>query len=122
MRAVASDLPQFVRDLLASPPSRGQGLNNWFFRVALALHRYRESAEIIKLLDLATFGEPVKRGEIERAVERSKAMASRPCQPLENALQASVWPKMNQEQREAVIASGLGLVDLWEMSPIRFDN
>ena len=27
MRAVASDLPQFVRDLLASPPQRGGGLN-----------------------------------------------------------------------------------------------
>ena len=38
MRAVASDLPQFVRDLLASPPKRGEGLNLWLFRTARVLH------------------------------------------------------------------------------------
>jgi hypothetical protein len=32
------------------------------------------------------------------------------------------WPGINAEQREAVIASGFGLVDLWEVSPIRFDD
>ena len=29
---------------------------------------------------------------------------------------------MNQEQREAIIAEGIGVVDLWEASPIRFDD
>jgi hypothetical protein len=29
---------------------------------------------------------------------------------------------VNAEQREAVIASGAGLVDLWEISPVRFDD
>jgi hypothetical protein len=29
---------------------------------------------------------------------------------------------VNAEQREAVIASGAGLVDLWEISPVRFEN
>ena len=63
-------LPQFVRDLLASPPRRGQGLNLWFYRVARVLHPYRDSAEIIELLKAATAGEPVKHGEIERAVTK----------------------------------------------------
>jgi hypothetical protein len=32
------------------------------------------------------------------------------------------WPSPNTEQLEAVAASGLGVVDLWEQSPIRWDD
>ena len=115
-------LPQFVRDLLASPPRRGQGLNLWFYRVARVLHPFRDSAEIIELLRAATAGEHVKHGEIERAVERSKATAWKPGPTPQGATQASAWPKVNAEQREAVIASGAGLVVLWEISPLRFED
>ena len=75
------DLPQFVRDLLAAPPRRGEGLNLWLYKVARVLHPYRPAADIGQLLAAATAGEPVKRGEIERAVERSAATAWRPGQP-----------------------------------------
>jgi hypothetical protein len=114
-------LPQFVRDLLASPPRRSEGLNLWLYRVARVLHPFRDSAEIIELLRAATDGEPIKHGEIERAVERSKARAWKPGQ-AGKPVQASAWPKVNAEQREAVITSGSGLVDLWETSPVRFEN
>ena len=117
-----TDLPLFVRDLLGSPPRRGEGLNRWFYRVARVLHPFRESAEIIELLHAATAGEGVKRGEIERAVQRSKATAWKPGQPPHHVKQVFVWPKVNAEQREAVITSGLGLVDLWEISPVRFED
>src|SRR6516165_2772387 len=115
-------LPRFVRDLLASPPRRGHGLNLWFYRIARVLHPFRDSAEIIELLQAATAGEPVKQGEIERAVDRSKATAWKPGLRPQGATQASAWPKVNAEQREAVIASGFGLVDLWEISPVRFED
>jgi hypothetical protein len=118
----APSLPQFVRDLLASPPSRGQGLNLWFYRVARVLHPYRNSAEIIELLEAATAGEPVKHGEIERAVKQSAATAWEPGQTPQGGTQTAAWPKLNLEQREAVIASGFGLVDLWEISPVRFED
>src|SRR5215470_1901187 len=117
----APALPQFVRDLLASPPRRGEGLNLWLYRVARVLHPYRDSAEIIELLRAAIAGEPVKHGEIERAVERSKATAWRPGQ-LPLTRQVPTWPKVNIEQREAVKASRAGLVDLWEISPVRFED
>jgi hypothetical protein len=117
-----STLPQFVRDLLASPPRRGGGLNNSFYRVARVLHPYRDSAEIIGLLKAVTAGERIKHGEIERAVERSRATAWKPRQALQTVAQASTWPKVNAEQREAVLASGAGLVDLWEISPVRFED
>ena len=115
-------LPQFVRDLLASPPRRGEGLNLWFYRVARVLHPYRDSAEIIKLLEATTAGETVKHGEIERAVERSKATAWKLGQSRQSVTQGAAWPKLNAEQREAVITSGAGLVDLWEISPVGFSD
>src|SRR5437016_3826883 len=118
----APTLPQFVRDLLASPPRRGEGLNLWFYKVARVLHPYRDPTEIIELLRAATAGEPVKQGEIERAVERSNATAWKPGQTPQNLKQGSSWPKVNAEQREAVTASGAGLVDLWEISPLRFQD
>jgi hypothetical protein len=118
----APTLPQFVRDLLASPPKRGNGLNLWLYRVACVLHPYRDSTEIIDLLQAATAGERVKHGEIERAVERSRTKAWKPGQAPQSALQTSTWPKLNAEQRDAVIVSGCGLVDLWEISPVRFED
>jgi hypothetical protein len=116
----ARTLPQFVRDLLTSPPRRGQGLNLWFYRVARVLHPYRDSAEIIELVKAATTGEPVKDGEIERAVARSATTAWKPGYGPQSVAGVSAWPKINAEQREAVIAAGAGLVELWEISPVRF--
>jgi hypothetical protein len=121
MSVVASDLPQFVRDLLASPPKRGEGLNLWLFKTARVLHPYRSPAEIVQLLGAVTAGEPIKHGEIERAVERSAAVAWQPGQRVA-LTRAAAWPHVNAEQREAVIATGLGLVDLWEASPVRFED
>ena len=119
---VGAVLPQFVRDLLSSPPTRGGGLNNWFYRVARVLHPYRPTSEIVRLLQAATAGERVGHGEIEHAVERSRATAWHPGQPHDVAI-ASPWPKVNEERRAAVIASvGYGLVDLWETSPVRLER
>ena len=120
MTRCTAKLPQFVRDLLSSPPRRGQGLNFWFYRVARVLHPFRDAAEIIELLGAATAGESVKHGEIERAVERSKATAWKPSQASQK--RGPAWPSVNREQREAVVASGTGLADLWEISPVRFED
>ncbi len=122
MSAEIKQLPLFVRDLLASPPRRGEGLNLWFYRVARVLHPFRELAEIIELLQAATAGEPVKPGEIERAVERSKATAWQPGQPCGAGSPTPAWPPINVEQYQAIIRDGGGLVDLWEVSPVRFED
>lgn len=116
----AKELPQFVRDLMASMPRRGQGLNNWLFKVARVLHPYRERGEIVALLEAATAGESIKAGEIERAVDNSAPVAWQPGQSP--APRQPAWPKVNQEQREAVVASTGGLADLWEHSPIRYED
>ena len=117
---MTATLPQFVRDLLASPPHRGGGLNLWFFKVARVLWPYRDFNEIVNLLRAAAAGEPIKAGEIERAVERSKATAWKPGQP--SSVVRPAWPPVNREQREAIIRDGGGLVDLWENSPVRIED
>lgn len=116
------ELPRFVRDLLASPPARGDGLNLWFYRVARVLHPFRTPDEIEALLGAATAGQPIQRGEIERAVERSKAAAWQPGLRTATPRSASAWPAINREQREAICSAGAGLVDLWEASPVRFED
>jgi len=113
-------LPQFVRDLLAAVPKRGEGLNLWLFRVARVLHPFRDQGEIVTLLEAATAGEPVRRGEIERAVARSKACAWVPGQ--RSSYVAPAWPKVDQDRRQAVITSGGSLADLSEASPFRLTS
>lgn len=78
MKALQGALPALVRDILSTPPRRGEGLNVWFYRAARALHPFRTEAEIVRLLAAATAGPPVKRDEIERAVANSAATAQHP--------------------------------------------
>ena len=115
------ELPRFVLDLLAAPPQRGEGLNNWFYRVARVMHPYRTREEIINTLMAAAADQPIQRGEIERAVDRSAATAWQPGQPVSAPLPRP-WPALNCEQRETIISRGLGLADLWNLSPERFDD
>lgn len=123
MSPTGTDLPLFVRDMLASPPRRGEGLNNWLYRVARVLHPFRSSKDIEQLLEAATAGQPVNPGEIERAVERSKETAWQPGQcVVAPQPRPTPWPFINTEAREAIIKAGAGLADLWEASPIRIDD
>lgn len=115
------NLPQFVCDLLASPPARGGGLNIWLFKVARVMHPYREYDEIITTLSAATAGLAVKPGEIERAVKNSREAAWSPEGSMP-ATKPKAWPAVNLEQREAIIARGGGLYDLWDASPVKWEN
>jgi len=127
------DLPRFVRDLLASAPPAGQGVNLWLYRTACVLHPFRERHEIRDLLRAGTAGcgRDVSETEITRAVERSAAHAWQPgsgnrVRPAHHAatLQARyAWPSLNEEcRRQLVDTTGDGLVDLWEHSPVRWED
>ncbi len=117
---MTKELPRFVRDLLASPPERGAGLNNWLFRVARVLHPYRNESEIVALLSAATAGHPLKVGEIERAVRNSRSAAWSPDQPAP-AKPRATWPTVDSARREAAASEG-NLADLWEASPVRLED
>ena len=120
----ASELPLFVRDMLASLPRAGEGVNLYLYRLARVLHPYRSESDIIDTLRAVTAGcgRVVTEKEIKRAVENSRAAAWTPGQEAPERA-TPPWPTINYEQREAVIASmGMGLVDLWEVSPVRFED
>jgi len=123
MRAV-KELPQFVRDLLASPPRAGKGVNLYLFRVARLLHPFRSDEEIHNILRAVTAncGRVITDKEIHRAIENSRGAAWKPGQGNPARMEPP-WPNANVEQREAVVAKmGMELVDLWEISLIRFED
>jgi hypothetical protein len=113
-------VPQWAGDIIANPPRAGEGFHAWLFRAARALWKCgRAENDIRAYLENAavTCGRCVSAREIEDALRNSytgafQSTSSRP-QP---------WPSVNAEQREAIIATGIGLVDLWEISPFRFED
>ena len=121
----AKELPQFVRDMLAAPPRTGEGVNLYLFRLARVLHPYRSEGEILDTLRAVTLGcgRVVAEKEIHRAVENSRSGAWR-LGERNGGDSVPPWPMCNPEQREAVLeaADRFGLVDLWEGSPVRFED
>jgi hypothetical protein len=122
---VTTLLPQFLRDLLASPPRHGEGVHLWLFRVARQLHHYyQDKSELANLLTAAVAGcgRSVSRREIEDAVRGSAQCAWQPGARNVSATLAAPWPKSNLKQIEAITHDGGGLADLWEVSPIRIED
>ena len=117
-------LPAFLQELLRACPHTGEGVHTWLFRVARQLHAHLPAGEIVGLLEnrVATCGRFVPRNEIVEAVKNSLGCAWQPGRKAQPFHSAPRWPPVNAEQREAVIASGFGLVDLWELSNPRIDD
>jgi hypothetical protein len=118
------EIPDFLREMLATPPRAGEGVHDWLFRIARQLHAHLPAVEIAALLEsrVANCGRHVPRAEIVSAVQNSLACAWQPGQHLTHAPFARKWPGVNQEQRAAVIRDGGGLADLWELSRPRMED
>ena len=117
-------LPNFVRDMLAGCPKAGTGVHGWLFRAARQLHAHYPAPEIARILEGATAqcGRPVPRSEIVAAVQNALPCAWQPKGSSGPAPPAAKWPRVNQEQREAITRDGPGLADLWELSPYRIED
>jgi hypothetical protein len=122
--ATRSELPRFLLDLIAACPRSGEGVHVWLFKVARQLHAHRSHAEIIDLLaaTVADCGRHVPVSEIENAVNSAKGCAWQPRGTSAPVPAVRKWPAVNQEQREAIIATGGGLAELWEASPVRLES
>src|SRR5665213_824116 len=110
--------------MIAAAPHAGEGVHNFLYRVARQLHAHLPAVEIITLLEsrVQGCGRAVSRKEITDGVQSSMATAwqrngnAAPVQPV------SKWPKVNQEQRAAIIRDGGALCDLWEASRMRLED
>ena len=116
--------PDFLQELISHPPKAGAGVHSWLFRVARQLHAHLPAGEIVNLLEqqAAHCGRHVPRREIIQAVQNAMPVAwersaNSPAPPRE-----AKWPSVNQEQREAIIANGYRLADLWEFSTTRIEE
>jgi hypothetical protein len=121
---MSGQLPMFVQEMLAAPPHAGEGVHDWLFRIGRQLHAHMPALEIVDLLEnlVANCGRFVPRSEIVAAVQNSIPCAWQPGRQSQPIIAAQKWPAVNQEQREAIIQGGGGLYDLWENSPVRFED
>jgi hypothetical protein len=123
-----NQLPRFVLDLLASCPAAGSGVHNHLFRIARVLHPfYADKGEMAALIaaSVAGCGRDVPASEIEKAIANSEACAWQRGQKAQpSRVVSSAWPEAKAEQIEAVVAASdvRGVADLWEASPVRFDE
>ena len=103
-------------------PQSGTGVHAWIMRSAHACRKAGLSPEqAVREIESRITRRPSPANEIPVAVEKAYDAAPAPGEPSRQWNTAPKWPAVNQEQREAVIAAGEGLVDLWEASPIRFE-
>jgi hypothetical protein len=114
-------LPSWASAILNAPPARGCGLNRWLLKAAIALRRCDFSpTDIESALFSATAGEPLKAGEIARAVGRSADYMSNGF----TRRSVAPWPALVGESRQKVIdaADGYGAADLFGDSPWRIES
>jgi hypothetical protein len=139
-----TELPAFLIDLLESCPAAGSGVNPWLYQVAKQLHVHMDGNAIESLLraKVKRCGRRVGDGEIHHQVESARARAFRPKNPEQFAKTwgepqtvgqdpthtdyrsqpAASWPEPNFDLIKNISSSGYGLYDLWESSPLRFDD
>ena len=118
----SQELPQFLRDMISSPPTHGEGVHQWLFRVARQLHHHRDHDEIAQLLEAATIdcGRTITRSEIEDAVTNSQAAAWRPGGAT-TAIKPNrpKWPSINPDKiREIVWQDPFALARLDYFTPV----
>jgi len=120
-------LPSFLQNRLNGCPAAGSGVHGWLFRTAKGLHEHRvPAAAIIELLRAGAraCGRWVTDKEIGDAVANSLKVAKLKIEgesykPGQNQ---SPWPKPDFIRIAQVVGEGRTLYDLWERSPIRFDD
>jgi hypothetical protein len=121
---MTGQLPPFLQELIAAPPRAGEGVHNWLFCVARQLHAHLPAGEIVNLLEtcVANCGRHVPRQEIVAAVQKSLMCAWQPKGNAAPVQSAPKWPRVNQEQRAAILRDNGGLADLWELSKPRIED
>ena len=111
-------LPIAVQNVLKRCPKSGGGVHNWIFSAACKLKPHVSEQTAFELISAhsAGCGRRTDQREIWNAISNA----------ANNKLSAGSitpkWPEINDEQVEAITVYGSGLADLWEASPIQFED
>ncbi|MEI8342560.1 MAG: hypothetical protein WCH43_13635 [Verrucomicrobiota bacterium] len=122
------NLPRFAVELLAACPTAGTGVHAWLFKCAGTLHRAGcTEAEIADLINTAAAGcgRELAPHEIPNAICNSRTNSGNPkSRSAGGKYKLSRWPKLSKERIDAILSAtdAPGLVDLWECSPVRFED
>jgi hypothetical protein len=111
-------------EFLATCPTAGGGVHRWLFSAALKLHRRLLRKEMIaRLLASAVVncGRIVTTQEIDDAIANSERILSADKTGIQAEPRTPKWPRPDHGQIEA-IARGGRLVDLAEMSPVKWGD
>jgi hypothetical protein len=117
-----------VIDKLPACPQSGAGVHAWLFAAACYCARAgMNQGEAERLLASKMTRNPSPRTEVADAVNaafREAGQSNRPWAGVHDNRPAPppAWPQPNQEQREAASARHGSLQDLWELSPVRFND
>jgi hypothetical protein len=104
-------------------PEAGQGVHRWCLEAAWQCRFSNIApAEAVAVLHSMITRRPQPANEIESAVALAYGAPMVSHGAPATFHRRRKWPAFNAEQREAVIATGGGLHDLWECSPCRFED
>jgi len=105
-------------------PLSGAGVHSWVMRASHACRKAGMTTEqAAHEIQSHITRRPNPASEIQQAVAKAfHATAANDHTGSRVWDAAPKWPTKNPEQTEAITASGFGLVDLWEASPIRWNN
>lgn len=118
--AMEQELPRYVQNILSSGPPES-GIHKWLYSTSCVLHEFWPEPDIMSYLWSVTrkCRRFVSRREIVEAVQDS---ADRAKEAGINYAPQSAWPKVDDDRRAAILKDGIEMVDLWEMSPWRFQD
>ena len=104
-------------------PAGGQGVHRWLMDAAWACRKAGLTPDAAaQELEARMTRRPNSQNEIGDAVRKAFDAQRVIWHSKRNWETPPKWPAPNLEQLEAVAASGLGVVDLWEKSPVRWDD
>ena len=105
-------------------PAAGEGVHRWILEAAHAARRGGMTPEQAATeIESRMTRPPNSSTEVADAVQKAFAGAPMIWSSATSFSKAPPkWPAPNLEQIEAASASGLGVCDLWERSPIRWDD
>ena len=111
-------LPHRLQAKLRNCPKAGGGVHGWIFNSALQLTKYTDQNTAFEFIRSSS-------ESCERFVpdlEIWDAISTASLSKRKQTTKKPNWPPKNEEQREAITGNGAGLAELWESSPIRFDD